>query len=154
MRLLPIAPASLDVPADTTVSILLLEQIPLALVLHLLLHVHRELEILTSIFASVYARDPRQSVSSPTDQIVLQVFFLLFLVCPPTFYSNTHNGVRNCVQLCPPGVINSVAAPNLYGDNQTMSCVPRCVSPLHFADPHTRLCQTVCSASANPPLYS
>jgi hypothetical protein len=80
--------------------------------------------------------------------------FLIILVCPPTFYSNTHNGVRNCVQLCPPGVINSVASPNLYGDNQTMSCVPRCVSPLHWADPHTRLCQTVCSASANPPLYS
>jgi hypothetical protein len=35
-----------------------------------------------------------------------------------------------------------------------MSCVSHCVTPLRWADPHTRLCQAVCSASANPPLYS
>lgn len=75
-------------------------------------------------------------------------------VCPPNFYANTYNGVRECVQLCPPGVINSVATPNLYGDNQTKTCVSRCVTPLTWADPYTRLCQSVCSALASPPLYS
>lgn len=80
--------------------------------------------------------------------------YIGYLVCPPNYYSNIFNGSRNCVQLCPPGVIDSTAAPNLYGDNGTVSCVPRCVTPLRWADPHTRLCQSVCSASASPPLYS
>jgi hypothetical protein len=65
--------------------------------------------------------------------------------CPSTYYANTYNGARICVQLCPPGVTGSTAAPNLYGDPSTITCVASCVTPLTWADYQTRLCQSTCS---------
>lgn len=60
--------------------------------------------------------------------------------CPTNYYANTYGGARICVQLCPPGVLGSTAAPDLYGDPSTISCVASCVTPLTWADPQTRLC--------------
>ena len=66
--------------------------------------------------------------------------------CPPTYYADTYNGIRLCVQLCSPGV-PGVGAPNLYGDPSTITCVASCVTPLTWADYQTRLCQSTCSHS-------
>ena len=57
--------------------------------------------------------------------------------CPPTYYANTYNGVRICQRLCPPSVVGT-AAPNLYGDPSTITCVRACVTPLTRADPPPR----------------
>ena len=74
--------------------------------------------------------------------------------CPSTYYANTYNGARICVQLCPPtstGVSGAaLSAPDLYGDPTTITCVAACVTPLTWADPQTRLCQPVCSSSPQP----
>jgi hypothetical protein len=69
--------------------------------------------------------------------------------CPTNYYANTYNGARICVQLCPPSVVGT-AAPNLYGDPTTKTCVSRCVTPLTWADYQTRLCQPTCSATPVP----
>lgn len=70
--------------------------------------------------------------------------------CPSTYYANTYNGVRICTQLCPPGTLGSVAAPNLYGDPSSISCVAKCLTPLTWSDPQTRLCESTCSALPTP----
>jgi uncharacterized protein YqkB len=111
-----------------------------------------KLPILISTYVSVFVQDPIQLAYLLTILTVFQVILNNNLVCPPTFYSNTYNGVRECIQLCPPGTIDSLTAPNLYGDNGTQSCVSSCVTPLRWADPHTRICEAVCSST--PPLYS
>lgn len=108
--------------------------------------------ILISTYASLIAQDPLLSVYLLIILTVFQVNFHNNLVCPPTYYANTYNEVRVCIQLCPPSIIDSIATPNLYGDNGTQSCVSKCVTPLRWADPHTRICEAVCSAI--PPLYS
>lgn len=66
--------------------------------------------------------------------------------CPSNYYATTYNGVRLCTPSCPPGVAGT-AAPNLYGDPSTITCVSRCVTPLTWADYQTRLCQSTCSAT-------
>lgn len=51
-----------------------------------------------------------------------------------------------------PGTVDSLAAPNLYGDPDTKTCVAICITPSTWADPHTRKCEPECSST--PPLYS
>lgn len=80
----------------------------------------------------------------------LIVIFLFYIVCPNGTYADSHTGTRLCVALCPPGVKNSVATPNLYGDPTTHTCVDRCITPYTWADYQTRLCEPVCSATPTP----
>ena len=71
---------------------------------------------------------------------------MLSLVCPNGTYADSYSASRLCVQYCPPGTLNSVSTPNLYGDPTTRTCVASCLTPGTWADYQTRLCQPVCSA--------
>lgn len=107
-----------------------------------------EMRIKESVWVCVQGL--RQSTLSDLGQIVFHVNYLHNSDCPNGTYADSYTGTRLCVQYCPPGVLNSVTAPNLYGDPTTHTCVAKCITPHTWADRQTRLCEPTCSATPTP----
>lgn len=125
---------------------------PFENVIHNLVTVHMDMVMIIQRNVRVFVLALLQSIPLVQEMIVFHVLFCLLLVCPNGTYADSHTGTRTCVALCPPGVTNSVAAPNLYGDPTTHTCVAKCITPHTWADSHTRLCESECTSS--PPTYS
>lgn len=89
---------------------------------------------------SLHVQDRHQSTLLALDLTVFHVKCVYNLVCPNGTYADSYSSTRLCVQYCPPGVLGSVAAPNLYGDPTTHTCVAKCITPDTWADFQTRLC--------------
>lgn len=94
-------------------------------------------EIAISDNVLMYAQDQIPSILSDRETIVFHVIFILFIVCPDDTFADSHTGTRLCVATCP-GTVDSLAAPNLYGEPTTHTCVAKCLTPFTWADPHTR----------------
>ena len=106
----------------------------------------------TATCDSVCPLAPAQPLWIPLawEMTAFHVRLFLFLVCTTGFADN-YTGTRLCVDQCP-GTVDSLAAPNYYGDPETKKCVLKCITPETWADPHTRKCEPVCSST--PALYA
>lgn len=95
-------------------------------------------------FGDPYLNKCVNTCTGPTPVSLFGYNQLCVSFCPTGTFADSYTGTRLCVNTCP-GV--GTAAPNLYGDPTTHTCVSKCITVGTWADYQTRLCQATCSST-------